>query len=230
MLGENGGWRRIGALRPLAMPGGDRAAREPWRMGLAAMVAVGRGDAVSARFPGHPLAAALAGMVSSDGTSPMTTSLGRLFDAAAALLGVCEDQTYEGQAAMRLEAVSGAPEVLPEGFRLAQEVLDFRPLLQALLQPGLSPRRGAALFHGTLIAGLAEWIGRSAEQTGRADVVLGGGCFVNRLLADGLARALRRQGLRPWLARGVPANDGGISLGQAAMARAHLMADRRPRP
>jgi hydrogenase maturation protein HypF len=154
----------------------------------------------------------------------LTTSMGRLFDAAAALLGVCEEQTYEGQAAMELEALVGVPTALPSGFRVDENVLDFRPLLSALIQPGLGAHDGAALFHGTLIAGLAEWIGGYAAETDTTDVVLGGGCFMNRILADGLAQALRHRGLRPWLARAVPANDGGISLGQATVARAHLMA------
>ena len=228
MRGDGGEWRRLGHLLPLALPGGDRAAREPWRMGLAALVAVGRGAEAAGRFSRHPLAATLAEMVSANSGAPRTSSMGRLFDAAAALLGVCEDQSYEGQAAMELEALVGFPDVLPGGFRIEQNILDFRPLLSALLEPGLGTRQGAALFHGTLIAGLAEWIGQYAKQMGQTDVVLGGGCFMNRVLADGLTQALRRRGLSPRLPRLVPANDGGISFGQAAIARAHLMADRRP--
>jgi hydrogenase maturation protein HypF len=197
-------------------------------MGLAALIAVGRGAEAGVRFSRQPLAATLAEMVSANAGAPRTSSMGRLFDAAAALLGVCEDQTYEGQAAMELEALVGFSDILPGGFRLEQNVLDFRPLLSALLQPGLGARRGATLFHATLIAGLAEWIGQYAKQMGQTDVVLGGGCFMNRILTEGLTQALRRRGLSPWLARFVPANDGGISFGQAALARAHLMAERRP--
>jgi hydrogenase maturation protein HypF len=107
-------------------------------------------------------------------------------------------------------------------------VLDFTPLLAALLQPGLSPRDGAELFHGTVIAGLAAWIGGFAMQTGHTDIVLGGGCLINRILAEGLAAALRAHDLKPWFPRAVPANDGGLSLGQAAMARAHLIAAASP--
>jgi hydrogenase maturation protein HypF len=228
MRGDGGEWRRIGHLMPLALPGGDRATREPWRMGLAALVAVGRGADAASRFSRHPLAAPLAAMVSANADIPLTTSMGRLFDAAAALLGVCEDQSYEGQAAMELEALVDFPDVLPGGFRIEQNILDFRPLLSALLQPGLCARQGAALFHGTLIGGLADWIGQYATQMGQTDIVLGGGCFMNRILADGLTGALRRRGLSPWLPRHVPANDGSISFGQAALARTHLMADRRP--
>jgi hydrogenase maturation protein HypF len=226
MLGETGAWRRVGNLLPLAMPGGDRAAREPWRMGVAAMIAVGAGESAAGRFPGQPLAGPLAQMVMASANGPVTTSLGRLFDAAAALLGVREEQSFEGQAAMELEALVDSPAERPGSFRIEQNVLDFRSLLSALLQSDLSARQGAAIFHGTLIAGLAEWIGQYADQTGRPDVVLGGGCLMNGILAEGLTQALRRRGLTPWLARTLPANDGGISLGQAAMARAHLVAGR----
>jgi hydrogenase maturation protein HypF len=212
---KDGQWHRQGHLLALALPGGDRAAREPWRMGLAAMIALGRGTEAATRFAHHPLAAQLARMVA----ITTTTSMGRLFDAAAALLGVCEVQSYEGQAAMELEALADKPDVLPGGYRIADDILDFTPLLGALLEPGIDVRTGAGLFHGTVIAGLAEWIGRS----GQTRIVLGGGCFMNRVLADGLALALRQRGLVPWLPSRIPANDGGIALGQAAIARAHLM-------
>jgi len=152
-----------------------------------------------------------------------TTSMGRLFDAAAALLGVCEVQSYEGQAAMELEALVERVQALPGGYHLINGILDFKPLLSVLLQPGIDAQTGAGLFHGTVIAGLAEWIGEAALAQGQTRIVLGGGCFMNRILAEGLALALRHRGLEPWLPRAVPANDGGIALGQAAIARAHLM-------
>ena len=230
ILLEGAAWRRIGHLLPLPHPGGDRAAREPWRMGVAALHALGRGAEAAARFPAIPIAGQLAAVLAADPHLPVTTSMGRLFDAAAALLGVCTWQDHEGQAAMRLEALVDAPRRLPSGFAVAGGVLDFRPLLSALLTPGLGARDGAALFHGTLVAGLAEWIGEAAGRTGHATVALGGGCLLNRVLADGLAEALRRRGLVPLLARQVPANDGGLSLGQAALARAHLLAAAPPVP
>jgi len=217
-------WRRLGHLRPLALPGGDRAAREPWRMGVAALVALGRGAEAARLFPTIPLAGRMASLLAGDGAGSTTSSLGRLFDAAAALLGICLEQSYEGQAAMELEALVDAPKSLPAGYRIMDRVLDFRPLLEALIAPGMDARTGAALFHGTLITGLAEWIAQGAAQQCRSDVVLGGGCLMNRVLADGLAAALRDHGLVPWLPRAVPANDGGLALGQAAMARAHLAA------
>ena len=225
---EGARWRRCGHLLPLAMPGGDRAAREPWRMGVAALTALGRGTEAAERFPEHALAGGLAARLVADRHGPATTSMGRLFDAAAALLGVCLRQSYEGQAAMELEALVRVPQCLRAGYRITDHVLDFRPLLAALLAPGLARREGAELFHGTLIAGLGEWIGQAAAQTGQTNIALGGGCLMNRVLADGLAATLRANGLVPWLPRAVPANDGGLSLGQASMARAHLMAGATP--
>jgi hydrogenase maturation protein HypF len=220
MVVEAGSWRRLGHLRPLALPGGDRAAREPWRMALAALYATGRLDSAALRFPQFPLAGALASRVA---LSPTTTSLGRLFDAAAGLLGVRLVQDYEGQAAMELEALVGAPRALDGGFALKDGVLDFTPLLAALTGP-LDRHDGAELFHGTLIDGLVAWIADAAALHGRSEIALGGGCLMNRVLADGLAAALRARGLTPLMARKVPCNDGGLSLGQVAIASQGAMA------
>ncbi len=217
-------WQRQGHLRPLAMPGGDAAAREPWRMGVAALAALGRGEEASVFFPGIAAASPLAAVLAANPACPTTSSMGRLFDAAAALLGMCLHQSYEGQAAMELEALVRTPRRLAGGYRIDGQVLDFTPLLAALLEPGLSPREGAELFHGTLVAGLTDWIVTFAALTGHTDIALGGGCLMNRVLAEGLVIALSNAGLNPWLPRAVPANDGGLSLGQAAIARAHLMA------
>jgi hydrogenase maturation protein HypF len=120
---------------------------------------------------------------------------------------------------MELEALVSEPQQLPGGYVLAGDVLDFTPLLAALAAPGIDRRAGAELFHGTLIAGLAAWITAAAARLGVDVVALGGGCLMNRVLAEGLSVALERQGVRPLLARQVPCNDGGLSLGQAALAR-----------
>ena len=215
-LEPDGTWQRCGHLAPLALPGGDRAAREPWRMAVAALARLGRANEAAARFPDQPLAAALAARIERALT---TTSLGRLFDAAAGLLGLRSVQDHEAQAAMELEALVETPLVLDGGFRLAEGQLDFTPLLAVLAEPGCGRREGAALFHGTLIAGLAAWIGAEAQRCGATEVALGGGCLANRVLVDGLAVALRRQGVMPLLARAVPCGDGGLSLGQAALGR-----------
>jgi hydrogenase maturation protein HypF len=218
---EAGRFTRLGHLAPLALPGGDRAAREPWRMGVAALAALGELARTEAIFPARPRAAQLAAhWRGAPQPWPLTTSMGRLFDAAAALAGVCLDQRYEGQAAMEFETLVRAPRALDAGFSLRGEVLDFAPLLAFLVRQRLDPRSAAELFHGTLIAGVAAWIAAAAARQNLRSVAFGGGCFLNRVLSEGLAADLRARGLAPLLARAVPPNDGGLSLGQAAMARA----------
>ncbi len=217
MLVHGAQWRRLGHLAPLALPGGDRAAREPWRMGLAALSRLGLAATAAARWPDAPVAQMAAMLARAPGTGT-TTSAGRLFDAAAALLGLSTRQAYEGQAAMLLEAQVRAPVTGSGLYHLADGVLDFAPLLRVLATAPMSPGEGADLFHGALIDGLADWA--AALAPAGVDVALGGGCLANRVLAEGLAGALRDRGLRPRLAQAVPAGDGGLSLGQAALGRA----------
>jgi len=213
------GWRRIGQLAPLPLPGGDRAAREPWRMGVAALHAIGQGAKAAARFPHQRLAAPLAARLAT-GAAPITTSsLGRLFDAAAALLGLRDIQAYEGQAAMELESLVNTPRAMPGGWTWNGEVLSFAPLLTAFANHAPDPSEGADLFHGTIIAGLTDMATAGAATTGITTICLGGGCLMNRVLAEGLASSLSARGLTPMLARILPPNDGGLSFGQAVLAR-----------
>jgi hydrogenase maturation protein HypF len=223
MLVEGGAWRRIGHLAPLPLPGGDRAAREPWRMGAAALAHLGRAGEAASRFPRIAMATSVARLAASPG-APQTTSLGRMFDAAAALLGVRLAQDYEGQAAMELEALCRAPRAAAKAFSIENHVLDLSALFAALAEPGLSSAEGADLFHGALIEGLADWIGGAARALGHSRVALGGGCLMNRILAEGLSQRLRETGVEPLLARKVPSNDGGLSLGQAFIARRTALA------
>lgn len=222
MLVEGAAWRRLGHLVPLALPGGDRAARSPWRMGVAALQALGQLDRVAEKFAEVPAAEKLARLLRAGLEVPLTTSAGRLFDAAAALLGVCLDQRYEAQAAAELEALVRKPRVAAGGYCIYRGVLDFRPLLADLAEPGLSKHDGAELFHGTLAAGIADWISTFATAEGHVRVALGGGCLMNRVLAEDLCARLRARGLAPLLARAVPPNDGGLSLGQAYLVRQAL--------
>jgi hydrogenase maturation protein HypF len=206
-------YRRLGHLRPLPLPGGDMAAREPWRMGVAALHALGRSGEICRRF--GAAAAPLARLLAAGRVAP-TTSCGRLFDAAAALLGVIHGSRYEGEGAMRLEALARVPRVLAGGWRLDGLVLDLLPLLAHLC--GCSPAEGAELFHGTLAEGIVAWARAAAEQENLRTIALGGGCFINRALAEGVAGALQEAGLRPLLPLEAPPGDGGLSLGQAWIA------------
>ena len=209
-------WRRLGHLAPLPQPGGDVAAREPWRMAAAVLHRLGRGDQIASRFAAHKAAAQLGLVLERRVNCPPTSSCGRLFDAACGLLGVRPVAEFEGQAPMELEAMVGTPRVMAGGWTLADGVLDFLPLLAELAE--CAPRAGADLFHGTLIAGMAAWAEAAAAETGATRVALGGGCFFNKVLTAGLVRDLRARGLEPLIAERVSPGDPGLSLGQAWVA------------
>jgi len=214
---------RVAHLRELALPGGDRAAREPWRMAAAVLHALGRGDEIAQRFP-RSAAAPVAHMLARDVRCPRTSSMGRWFDAAAALLGVCATQSFEGQAPMLLEGLAarhGIVAALPGAWCIEAGELDLLPLAAALTAQD-DAALGAAQFHATLIEALAAWTVVHARANRLATVAFGGGCFNNRLLSDGLRARLQDAGLTVLEARQAPPNDGGLSLGQAWVARAAL--------
>jgi hydrogenase maturation protein HypF len=220
---EGAGFERLGHLRPIGLPGGDRAAREPWRMGAAALALLGRGDEIATRFAAEPGAAQLAQLLAQG--VPQTTSMGRWFDAAAGLLGVQPRMSFEGQAAMRLEGLAEAYGELHLDAALHALMvqadglhLDLAPLLKALLtEPDAG--RGAALFHAALIQALVDWVGLAAESSGLRIVACAGGCFLNAILARGLRQGLTERGLVMLEAQAAPPGDGGLALGQAWVIR-----------
>lgn len=217
---EGAEFRRLGHLAPLPMPGGDRAAREPWRMAAAVLHQLGRGGDIAARFPTQAGATTIATMLQRGLNCNPTSSAGRLFDTAAGLLGVLETQSYEGHAAMLLEGLAACygEVAVSHGYILDNNgMLDFSPLLVELAECS-DAAYGAALFHATLAAGLAAWVARAAGEQGIYSVAFGGGCFLNNILTQALTDRLATHGLRVLTARQVPPNDGGISLGQAWVA------------
>ncbi len=218
---DDAAFQRLCHLAPLTMPGGDRAAREPWRMAAAVLFDMQRGDEIVRRFSGQEGAAIVAGMLRRRLNCVATTSMGRCFDAAAGLLGVSEIQGYEGQAAMLLEGLAdrhGRVEALAGGYRITTDgVLDLFALL-AELADCKDAAYGAALFHATVAAGLGEWVRRAAAESCIADIALGGGCFLNDILAQTLSELLSAHGLRVLTAQQLPVNDGAISFGQAFVA------------
>jgi hydrogenase maturation protein HypF len=218
---EGASFERLGHLAPLRLPGGDRAAREPWRMAAAVLFQLGRGVEIAQRFPDQPGAQTIATMLQRNLNCPVTSSMGRLFDAAAGLLGVNEIQAFEAQAAIQLQELAqrhGQVAPLDNGWRITENgVLDFSPLL-AVLADCRDASHGAALFHATLAAGLAEWVERAAHRHNIAHVALGGGCFHNDILLRTLSDRLAAQGLRVLIVQQMQPNDSAISLGQAWVA------------
>ena len=229
-----GHYRRAGHLRYAPLPGGDAAVRAPWRTLL------GYHSLAPEAFEGvrppvevvSPRELQLAREQAARGlNAPLASSMGRLFDAAAALLGVCTVARYDGQAAMRLEALAGrrrttlrlpfAPAMDAEGMW----VLDPIPLLSTLAE---RQRRGgdlpslAAAFHDAVSNGVVRLAARIAEDEGLTHVALGGGVFQNARLLHDVRAGLEGSGFRVLVARELPPNDGGISYGQAAVAAARL--------
>ena len=212
---------RLGRLRPLRLPGGDRAAREPWRMAAAALALAGRDREIEQRYADEPAAAAVTSMLARPFNAPETSSMGRWFDAASGLLGVKRRMAFEGQAAMLLEGLAedhgpAAPDASLYTISPANE-LDLTPLLMRLADER-DAGFGAALFHATLVAALGDWVGRAADALDMTTVAAGGGCFLNAILARGLRRALDARNLTLLEAEAVPPNDGGLALGQAWVA------------
>lgn len=217
-------FERVGHLAPLALPGGDRAAREPWRMAAAVLYDVGRGGEILVRYAGEPAAATVLAMLEKNLNCPRTSSAGRVFDAASGLLGLCLKVEMDAEAAIRLEQAAtrriepgGWPAAMAGSWRDDGGVLDLRPLLASLADEG-DAEQGAARFHATLVAALAEWALRACTDSDVETVVLGGGCFFNRLLAAGLRRELEAHGLRVLAPITLVPGDAGLALGQAWVA------------
>jgi hydrogenase maturation protein HypF len=207
------GYRRLGHLRHLRQPGGDMAARQPWRMGVAVLHALGMDDAIPRVFAGVQGTEICARMLGQGLNSPPTSSCGRLFDAAAAIAGVKLVSEREGDAPMALEAAVESPTVLDRGFEIDDGVLDLLPTLQAMI--GRPAAEGASLFHGTLIAAMTTWVVEAAAKEGLGEVAFSGGCFFNRHLREGVQVGLERCGLAVLLPRAMSLGDPAVSLGQA---------------
>lgn len=229
LLADLAGFVRVGHLRPVALPGGEAAVREPWRMALSWLhrtlgpdVAAREGVGLDDRW------AAVQSVVAS-GRAIETTSVGRLFDAVAALLGVGRRVSYEGQAAVELEALAGRAGPGTAGYELdvAGGVLDPAPLLAALLldrDRGVPVEQLAARFHRSLARAAADLAEQLASQHRVDTVALSGGVFQNVLFSRLLGDRLRARGVRVLEHRDLSPNDGSISIGQAAVAAARTAA------
>ena len=228
---------RRGRLKPVPLLGGDAANREPWRMLLAHLDAAGAQAAADEILAGKPLST-LRAMARKGLNAPLTSSAGRLFDAMAALAGLAPDRlSFEGEAAMALEAAAGeapAERPYPLGIEVRNGLvegdfleIDPAPLWHAALADRASGTPAALLsarFHDGVADAFAQATLRVATAEGLGTVVLCGGVFQNARLLVSLTNRLAAGGLRVLTAASVPVNDGGLALGQAAVAAARLMA------
>jgi hydrogenase maturation protein HypF len=236
LVGDARSFTRAGAIRAVSLPGGDAAAREPWRMACS-WLAAASGEAVPA------LPVPLRGRVGASdweavarlaaaATTARTTSAGRLFDAVAATCGLAPRAGHEGQAAMELEAAAREDErgaypvaVEPGGRDEPELVVDPRAAILAIradVDAGADVGTIAARFHTGLAAATASALAAAAEAADLETAVLSGGAFQNRLLLAGVADRLRSLGLRVLVPERLPPNDGGIAYGQVAVAAARL--------
>lgn len=229
-------WGRIGHLQPLALPGGDRAAREPWRMTASVLHALGRRAEITPRFGpavGEAFSSGVGQMLIQNLNCPLTSSTGRWFDAAAGALGLCLHQTDEAEAAQALEAAAArwlarypdaAP--LPGAVIDDQNRLCLLGLMPALLEADPAGVDAAAAgFHLALADALATWAIRAAAARNCLTVCLGGGCFFNRILRTRLTMRLEASGLRVLRSVEQDCGDAGLALGQAWVAMQQLRAD-----
>jgi hydrogenase maturation protein HypF len=237
---EPRGFQRLAGLRPFPLPGGEAAMRQCWRVALGLLVAAGDRRGAQAPASCRAAAAALAGpegwdllaaATAAGLQAPLCSSLGRLFDGAASLLAVCQQQSYEGEAGLRLEGLAqqelarqplaaGSSAAVAESGLLADPErgwLNWQPLIEQLLADqaaGVPPARSALWLHRSLAEGLAVLAAQAARERGCRQVALAGGCFQNALLLELTAQALRRRGLEPFWPQQLPCNDGGLALGQ----------------
>ena len=217
------GFARAMHLRTARLPGGDAAARNPVQCAagfLSQLESCPDFERAPFHFPARYRAALE--LLSKNVRVFETTSAGRLFDAVAALLGFTREISFEGQAAMWLEQIANSASAgEPYEFPVARDELDFRPLLQSIIQDRLRGRaipEIARAFHLGVADGLFRAARRLCETHSLDTVVLSGGVFQNQLLLESVKPLLEQASIQIWTNSAVPANDGGISLGQAALA------------
>lgn len=237
-------YQRVACLAPVPMPGGVQAIRQPWRNTFAHLRRLDEWPQFASQNAHLPLLqmlgakplATLDAMIERKTNSPGTSSCGRLFDAVAGALGICTDRiSFEGQAAITLEAMTDSAltsKVSAYPFEItghSQKMIEPAPMWRALLDDlsnGVTPRIIAARFHKGLADILATLIGVVAIDNNINHVALSGGVFQNRILLELVSKNLRAKNLKVMQHRTVPANDGGIALGQAVIAAARLIPSR----
>lgn len=239
LVADYRGFERVGHLKPVPMPGGAKAILEPWRNTYAHLVSHFGWEGYQSRYQELELTRfmeekpldILGAMLSKGINSPLTSSCGRLFDGVAAAIGICRESIgYEGEAAVELEALAmDALATRPAGYPFdtvsmdGRLVLDPAPMWSALLDElvrGVDRGIIAARFHIGLARAVAELARTLAEEYGTDTVALSGGVFQNKTLFEAVSAQLRKGCLRVLAHRQVPANDGGLALGQTVAAAA----------
>jgi hydrogenase maturation protein HypF len=230
MLCDRASYRRLSHLEYLPMPGGDRAALEPWRMAAACLYSWGLPfpESFAARL-GEERIGRLCRMMERDVCTPRTSSAGRLFDAVASLLGLCDMSSRQAEAPVLLEqAVVGVEAPYP--LDTEAEIVSFRPVVEAILDDmeGKAPAGYiSARFHATVAHLIVDKAMSMMEREDAGEVVVSGGCFQNKYLTVMLQEMFASKSIPLYIPSRVPANDSGISVGQLSSAVSQTHTDRR---
>ena len=219
LLGSPGQWQRVASLRPFKLPGSERAGREPWRS--AAAICWEANQECPLDEASDPL---LRSFWEQGKNAPLTTAAGRLFDAAAALTGVCSRASYEGQGPMLLETLArrhitdAGRDLTPTPMRLSNSsngyIADWTPLILMLTDSSRPVAERAARFHMSLAHSLLQQAEQIRKDTGVNTIGLAGGVFQNRVLTEKCTELLAASGFQTIFPKRVPVNDAGISFGQ----------------
>ena len=229
LMVDKSGYKRVGHLEPLPMPGANAAINEPWRMAVSYLYHTFGKDLLHLKLPlldhipGEALNITLQ-MIRQKINSPLTSSLGRLFDGVAALCNICRQSRYEGQAAMRVEMTAGGDTKQTYAYEWEKTdsyIIRLAPLVQDIVSDllyGTPEPVVCKKFHNTLIRLFVSLCKTVRNDTGINEVALSGGVFQNVMLLEGMVRGLEDEAFTVYIHRQVPTNDGGISLGQAWVA------------
>ncbi len=235
LIADEAVYERAGHLKYLPLLGGEAAIKQPWRFGVSLLKAAYQdqwADVASllGLVPQGYSYESLARILETGINSPLTSSLGRVFDGVASILDLKRSVSFEGQAAMDLEAAArpGFGDILP--YHIVQEgetsVLDIIPAIKSLAEgslAGMDMAELASSFHATLIASFTDMADLLRDRTGIDRVVLSGGCFQNRILLEGCIDELEKAGFEVFTHQRVPTNDGGVALGQAVIAGTRMI-------
>ncbi|RLD40993.1 MAG: carbamoyltransferase HypF [Bacteroidetes bacterium] len=218
-------YQRFTHFEYIPQPGGDAVSKHPWRMMLAYLHHY-FGDEVVSRFPllfkgiDEAEIEGILFLLKSKVNSPLTSSAGRLFDAVSALLNVCRNSTYHAEAPMRLEAIADEKTSALYGFEFDGQISfgkTFEEMIADLLK-GEETAKIAGKFHNTIVQLIVEVAEKMRKHTGLNKVVLSGGTFQNKILLENVEQKLKEINFAVYSQSGIPSNDGGIALGQLAIA------------
>ncbi|MBI1811299.1 MAG: carbamoyltransferase HypF, partial [Nitrospirae bacterium] len=235
LIADTDGFKRAGHFKYIPLPGGETAIREPWRVSVSYIRYI-TGDEVMDYLEsigfiekyGSDRINAILGIIDNRDFSPLSSSAGRLFDAVSAILGICDTNTFEGEAAMALESytIDGIDEDYPADIGLKDRIeIDFCLTLFRLIQDvtkGIGKDIIATKFHNTIVTIIAGVVQRLGMVHKLHDVVLSGGVFQNMYLLKNTIDRLKSIGMNVYTNEKVPANDAGISLGQAYIVRERM--------